>query len=117
MSGADVIGTAESPPPVNRHRGEVGAVIDGCPQTLCLTLRSLAELEDAFGVDDLGALSQRFAKGVSATDVATIIAAGLRGSGADVSADSVAAMRFEGGAAGAAQLCTDLLNATFGGER
>ena len=106
-----------SPPPVNRYRGEVGAVIDGEPRVLCLTLRSLAELEDAFGVDDLDALSQRFASGVSAADIATIIAAGLRGGGTNANGDAVATMRFEGGAAGAAKLCRDLLTATFGAAR
>jgi hypothetical protein len=37
----------------NRHRGEIEAVLDGRPRTLCLTLGALAELEAAFGAQDL----------------------------------------------------------------
>jgi hypothetical protein len=40
----------------NRHRGEIEARFDGKPYRLCLTLGALAELEDAFAADDLGAL-------------------------------------------------------------
>ena len=102
-------------PPVNRHRGEVAAVLDGRPFTLCLTLRSLAELESAFGVTDLGALARRFSSGaVSARDMEIILAAGLRGGGHEVAPDSVGEMRIEGGAAGFARLCGELLAATFG---
>ena len=101
--------------PVNRRRGEVGATLDGRPHTLCLTLGSLAELEDAFGVDDLGALAARLSKGVSARDIAEVIAAGLRGAGTEATRESVERMRIEDGAAGFARLCSDLLDAAFGG--
>ncbi len=47
----------------NRHRGEIEAEIGGSTRTLVLTLGALAELEDAFGADDLGALTERFASG------------------------------------------------------
>ena len=101
--------------PVNRHRGEIGAVLDGRPYKLCLTLRSLAELEGAFGVDDLGALASRFSRGsVSASDIEIILAAGLRGGGHEIAPEMVGDMRIEGGAAGYARLCAELLEATFG---
>ncbi|MEZ5841431.1 MAG: gene transfer agent family protein [Hyphomicrobiales bacterium] len=99
----------------NRRRGEVEAVIDGRPMTLCLTLGALAELEAAFGATDLVALAARFDSGrLSAADLIRVIAAGLKGAGHDLAASDVAAMRIEGGAAGAARLVSDLLSATFG---
>ena len=110
--------SASATPPVNRRRGEVGALIDGRPYTLCLTLGALAELEDAFGLDDLGALASRFGEGrLSARDVMRVLRAGLRGGGHDVDDEAVAEMRFDGGATGAARLCGELVSATFGGER
>lgn len=102
------------PAPANRRRGEIGAVLDGRALTLCLTLGALAELEDAFGVDDLGMLADRLSRGVSARDVAEVVAAGLRGGGTEATRESVERMRIEGGAAGFAQLCSDLLDAAFG---
>ena len=106
------------PQPVNRHRGEVGAVLDGRPYTLCLTLGALAELEDAFGVGDLGALASRLGSGtLSANDVQRVLRAGLRGGGHMVDDDVIAEMRVEGGATGFVQLCARLLEATFGPAR
>ena len=102
------------PPPVNRHRGEVGALIDGRPYTLCLTLGALAELEDAFGLDDLGALAERLGGGrLSAADIMRVLAAGLRGGGHSVDEETLREMRFEGGATGAARLCIDVVEAAF----
>jgi hypothetical protein len=99
----------------NRRRGEIAATIDGRDCVLCLTLGALAELETAFGVDDLGALAERFGSGrLSARDLMHIIAAGLRGGGAAVSDDDVAGMTVEGGVAGFARIVADLLKATFG---
>ncbi len=43
----------------NRHRGEIEAILDGA-HTLCLTLGALAELEHAFGDEDMLALAERF---------------------------------------------------------
>ena len=104
-----------APPPVNHHRGEVGAVIDGRPYTLCLTLGALAELENAFGLDDLGALADRLGSGrLAAADLQRLLRAGLRGGGHAVDDETIAEMRFEGGATGAVRLCTELLTATFG---
>ena len=101
----------------NRRRGEVSAVIDGRERVLCLTLGALAELEDAFAVDDVAALVARFGSGrLAARDLIRIIAAGLRGAGESVGEPAVAAMRIDGGAAGAARVVADLLGAAFGEE-
>lgn len=100
----------------NRHRGEIEALLDGAPRTLCLTLGALAELETAFGAEDLSALAARFGEGrLTARDLVRVIGAGLRGAGATVDDGAVAAMRAEGGAAGFARIVADLLTATFGG--
>jgi hypothetical protein len=99
----------------NRRRGEVGAVLDGAPRVLCLTLGALAELETAFGAEDLGALVKRFGGGrMTAGDIVRIVGAGLRGGGNVFSDDEVAAMTIEGGARGFAGLVGRLLTATFG---
>jgi hypothetical protein len=102
----------------NRHRGEISAVLDGRERTLVLTLGGLAELEDAFGVDDLVALAARFEGGrLSARDIIRIIGCGLRGAGAEISDEQVAAMRGDG-AAGFARIAAALIRATFGtGDR
>jgi hypothetical protein len=101
---------------VNRHRGEVEAVLDGERHTLCLTLGALAELEDAFGEEDMLALAQRFEAGrLSARDAVRIIAAGLRGGGQELKEQAVARMQAEGGAAGYVDIVVRLLAATFGG--
>ncbi|MEI2384650.1 gene transfer agent family protein [Breoghania sp. JC706] len=101
---------------VNRHRGEIEAMLDGRRWTLCLTLGALAELEDAFSVADMGALAERFAEGrLSARDAVRIIGAGLRGAGNAVEDAQVEAMTAAGGAPGFAAIVGDLLRATFGG--
>ena len=99
----------------NRHRGEIEAEIGGTKRTLVLTLGALAELEDAFGADDLIALSERFASGrLKARDLTRIIGAGLRGAGEKVSDDEVAVMAVEGGAQGYVRIAAALIEATFG---
>ncbi|MFC3692007.1 gene transfer agent family protein [Chenggangzhangella methanolivorans] len=101
--------------PANRRRGEVEAVFDGRPCRLALTLGALAELEHAFAVADLTALAERFETGrLSARDVTTILGAGLRGGGADLSDADVARLSHEEGAAGFVRAVADLLRATFG---
>jgi hypothetical protein len=101
----------------NRYRGEIDAEIGGVRRTLVLTLGALAELESAFGADDLVALAERFGAGrLSARDLTKIIAAGLRGAGEKVSDEEVAAMAVEGGAPGYARIAAELIAATFGGE-
>lgn len=100
----------------NRHRGEIEAGLDGAPHRLCLTLGALAELESAFGVDDLNALAARFGQGrFSARDLGRLIGAGLRGAGEDVGDEDVMKMSAAGGVGGFALIVKDLLEATFGG--
>jgi hypothetical protein len=99
----------------NIHRGEIEAELGGERRTLVLTLSALAELEAAFGAADLMQLAERFGSGrLSARDLVRIIAAGLRGAGAAVSDDDVAAMTVAGGAAGYVTIAADLIAATFG---
>ena len=99
----------------NPHRGEIEACLDGRPYTLCLTLGALAELEHAFGHEDMLALAERFQLGrLSARDAQRIIAAGLRGAGHDIPDDAVARMQADGGAAGFVDIVARLLSATFG---
>ncbi len=102
---------------VNRHRGEIEAVFDGKPMRLCLTLGALAELESAFGDEDMLALAERFSAGrLSARHAIKIIGAGLRGAGADVTDEAIAHMRVRGGAAGFVGIVAELLRATFGDD-
>ena len=99
----------------NRHRGEIEAEIGGIKRTLVLTLGALAELENAFGAEDLVALTERFGSGrLKARDLVRIIGAGLRGAGETVSDDEVAAMAVEGGAQGYVRIAAELIAATFG---
>jgi hypothetical protein len=99
----------------NRHRGEIEAELGGRKRVLVLTLSALAELEHAFGADDLTALAERFAQGrLSARDAIRVIAAGLRGAGETLSDGEVAALSSASGAAGYVRIVSDLLQATFG---
>jgi hypothetical protein len=99
----------------NRHRGEIEADIGGARRRLVLTLGALAELEDAFGAEDLVALTERFGSGrLGARDLTRIIGAGLRGAGEPISDEEVAAMAAEGGAQGYVRIATELIQATFG---
>lgn len=99
----------------NRRRGEIAAMIDGQERVLCLTLGALAELENAFAVEDLTALAQRFSTGrLSARDLTCVLAAGLRGGGWGVRNDEVAAMKVEGGVSSIATIVAELLALTFG---
>ncbi|MEQ8267646.1 MAG: gene transfer agent family protein [Parvibaculum sp.] len=101
----------------NRHRGEIEAVLDGERVTLVLTLGALAELEHAFGGEDMLALAARFETGrIPAADAIRVIGAGLRGAGYERSDAEVARMTAEGGAGGFIAIVADLLSATFGGS-
>lgn len=101
----------------NFHRGEIEAEIGGARRRLVLTLGALAELEAAFGADDLAALAERFGTGrLRALDLTRIIAAGLRGAGDDVSDEDVSRMTVGDGAAGYVRIAAELIGATFGGE-
>lgn len=100
----------------NRRRGEVALDLGGRRYTLCLTLGALAELEDAFGVQDLNALAERFGSGrLSSRDLLTILVAALRG-GHDMSEAEVASLPLHEGIAPIATAIADLLLVTFGGE-
>src|SRR3954464_7271403 len=101
----------------NRHRGEIEAEIGGARRRLVLTLGALAELEAAFGADDLVALAERFGSGrLRARDLTRIIAAGLRGAGDDIADEDVANMTVGDGAAGYVRIAAELIAATFGGD-
>ena len=100
----------------NRHRGEIDVSLDGRRYRLCLTLGALAELEAAFGDDDMLALAARFEGGrLRSQDAIRIIAAGLRGAGYEVDDDAVAAMKCDDGAVGYVAAVAELLQATFVG--
>ena len=101
----------------NRHRGEIETELGKRTRTLVLTLGALAELETAFGADDMVALTERFAAGrMKARDLVRIIAAGLRGAGESVSDDEVAAMTVPDGAQGYVRIAAELIAATFGSD-
>ena len=100
----------------NRRRGEIEAVLDDRPFTLCLTLGALAELEAAFAADDLVALAERFGTGrLAAADLVRILGAGLRGAGHPIADEDVARMGCADGVAGFAAIAAALLAAAFGG--
>jgi hypothetical protein len=101
----------------NAQRGEIEAVIGGVPRKLVLTLGALAELESAFGAQDLITLAERFGSGrLKANDLIRVIGAGLRGAGDTITDQEVARMPIDGGAAGYANVAAALLSATFAGE-
>jgi hypothetical protein len=98
----------------NTHRGEIDVELGGQTYVLCLTLGALAELESAYGDQDLIAIAERFESGrVGATDAIKIIGAGLRGGGAKISNEEVASLHTPGGAAGYVNIVARLLTATF----
>ncbi len=102
----------------NRYKGEISALLDGRKHTLCLTLGALAELEEAFGEEDLLSLAERFSSGrIRARDALRIIGAGLRGAGADIADEEVGRMKTPDGAAGYIAIVARLLAATFGADR
>lgn len=100
----------------NRHRGEIDAELGGQNYTLVLTLGALAEIENAYGGEDMIAIAERFEGGrIKASDAIKVIAAGLRGAGFTFSDDEVAKLSVAGGAAGYLRIVADLLKATFVG--
>lgn len=104
---------------VNPRRGEVALAANGTQLPMRLTLGALAELEASFSVDNLTALGDRFGTGqLSARDITRVLAAGLRGAGAQVSDADVADFVFDEGLPGAIRAAVTLLEVTFGaGER
>ncbi len=100
----------------NAHRGEIEAELGGQTFTLCLTLGALAEIEHAYGDEDLIAIAERFEKGrIKATDAIKVIGAGLRGAGSDFKDEDVAKLSVAGGAPGYLRIVAELLKATFAG--
>jgi hypothetical protein len=98
----------------NHHRGEISAEFGGKSYVLCLTLGALAELEAAFGAEDLLALAARFDSGrLPARDAIRILGAGLRGGGNELSDDDVSTL--PGDLSGHLDVVARLLAATFGG--
>jgi hypothetical protein len=98
----------------NPHRGEISAQLGNTTYTLVLTLGALAELEHAYGGEDLLAIAQRFEQGrIRATDAIKVIGAGLRGAGSDMTDEDVAKLTSTQGAVGYMQIVADLLKATF----
>jgi len=96
-----------------RH-SEIEATLSGKTYKLCLTLGALAEIEGAYGGEDLIAIAERFETGsIRATDAIRLIGAGLRGGGNVISDDEVAAMTVDGGATGYLEIVVRLLKATF----
>ncbi len=99
----------------NARRGEVALQIGEARYTLCLTLGALAELEDAFAVEDLTGLAERFGSGrLSSRDLLAILAVALRGGGHPLSDAEVAGLPLSDGIAPVAGAIADLLVATFG---
>lgn len=99
----------------NKYRGEIHAEIGGEIRTLVLTLGALAELEDAFGAEDLVALTERFGTGrLKARDLTCIIGAGLRGAGEAISDDEVSRLAAADGAQGYVRIAAALIAVTFG---
>ena len=98
----------------NLHRGEISAELSGRTYTLCLTLGALAELESAFGAEDLLALAARFESGrLSARDAIRILGAGVRGGGNALTDEEIAAL--PGDLAAYLDIVARLLTTTFGG--
>jgi hypothetical protein len=99
----------------NKRRGEVALQLGDRRYTLCLTLGALAELEDAFGVEDLMALAERFGTGrLSSRDLLMLLAVSLRGGGHDMSDAEVASLPLLDGIEPVAAAIAALLVATFG---
>ena len=98
----------------NRRRGEVALTLAGRGYTLCLTLGALAELEQAFGAQDLAGLGERFASGrLASRDLIRLLGAGLRGGGHALTDEEVAALPIEG-IESVVQAVADMLLAAFG---
>ncbi len=98
----------------NRHRGEIEAELGGRKYTLVLTLGALAEIEHAYGGEDMIAIAERFESGrIKASDAIKVIGAGLRGAGEVLSDEDVAKLSVPGGAVGYLQIVAELLKATF----
>jgi len=105
----------------NRYRGDVSLVLGGERLTLRLTLVALAEIEDAFGAQNLSDLGARFAAGgLTARDLISILGAAARGGGSRLEDHDIDARVPAAELPAVAKAVADLLARTFGegeGER
>ncbi|TNJ46726.1 gene transfer agent family protein [Phaeobacter sp. B1627] len=98
----------------NPLAGEVALVVDGQRHILKLTLGALAELEAELGEGDLISLVQRFETGrFSSGDLLALLAAGMRGGGAEMSRQTLATAGIDGGVMQAASVAAQLLALSF----
>ncbi|MEP5154343.1 gene transfer agent family protein [Planktotalea sp.] len=98
----------------NPWSGVVSLDVDGTKRAMSLTLGALAELETTLGDDTLVSLVERFESGAfSSRDVLTLIVAGLRGGGWDISAADLIAADIKGGPMAAAKAAAQLLARAF----
>lgn len=99
----------------NRRRGEVPLDLGGERYTLCLTLGSLAELEDTLRAGDLTGLAERFSGGrLAARDLIALLGAALRGGGHDLDDRAVARLPLAGRLAAVTGALGEALVAAFG---
>jgi hypothetical protein len=99
----------------NPYRGEVEIEIGGRRLNLCLTLGALAEIEEAFGVDGLAALAERFqAANLSARDLCRMLSAAARGGGNAIAAEELAGLPLADGLAPVLAAVVRLFERTFG---
>lgn len=98
----------------NPWTGEVALTIDGERRVLKLTLGALAELEQELESGSLVELVQRFeGSGFSSRDVLSLIVAGLRGGGAEVTRADLMQAEIAGGPMAAARAAAELLARAF----
>lgn len=98
----------------NPWSGVVTLEVDGTKRAMSLTLGALAELETTLGEDTLVALVERFESGsFSSRDVLSLIVAGLKGGGWNVSTADLISAQIDGGPMGAAKAAAQLLARAF----
>lgn len=101
----------------NSIRGEVEINLGGKSYPLCLTLGALAELETAFGSDNLVEVIERFQSGrIKTNDIIIILWAGLKGAGSDLTKDDVMNLKIEDGIKSYIEVIAKLLSVTFNAE-
>jgi hypothetical protein len=100
----------------NTIRGEVAFTIAGRTHALALTLGALAALEADMPPDGLAGLAARLSEGrLSARDALAVLAAGMAGSGAPVSAEALGRMIPAADLGLSLDTAAALLAASFGG--
>lgn len=98
----------------NPHAGEVALVVNGERCLAKLTLGALASLEARLETGSLMALVERFEGGLfSASDVISLLYAGLSAGGWDGSEQELARAEIEGGPMLAARLAARMLALAF----